>query len=70
MIAQLQSELQEGEACPVCGALEHPFTETIEESSYKELGNLLKEIDESQKKQTVLLEKNKQLQQLKTELKN
>ena len=69
MIAQLQSELQEGEACPVCGALEHPFTETIEESSYKELGNLLKEIDESQKKQTVLLEKNKQLQQLKTELK-
>lgn len=69
MIAQLQSELQEGEACPVCGALEHPFTETIEESSYKELENLLKEIDESQKKQTVLLEKNKQLQQLKTELK-
>ena len=31
MIAQLQSELQEGEACPVCGALEHQFTETIEE---------------------------------------
>ncbi|XOW21052.1 hypothetical protein QK908_14935 [Lactococcus cremoris] len=70
MIAQLQAELEENEPCPVCGALEHPSVDEIENISYKKLGILLKEIDESQKLLATLLEKNKQLNQLTSEITN
>ncbi|MFC3931823.1 AAA family ATPase [Streptococcus dentapri] len=30
MIVQLQAELSEGEACPVCGSLDHPVVETAQ----------------------------------------
>ena len=70
MIAQLQAELEENEPCPVCGALEHPSVDGIENISYEKLGILLKEIDESQKLLATLLEKNKQLNQLTSEITN
>ena len=70
MIAQLQAELEENEPCPVCGALEHPSVDEIENISYEKLGILLKEIDESQKLLATLLEKNKQLNQLTSEITN
>ncbi|ARE28743.1 SbcC/MukB-like Walker B domain-containing protein [Lactococcus cremoris] len=70
MIAQLQAELEENEPCPVCGALEHPSVDEIENISYEKLGILLKEIDESQKLLATLLEKNKQLNQLTPEITN
>ncbi|KGH33682.1 SbcC/MukB-like Walker B domain-containing protein [Lactococcus cremoris] len=70
MIAQLQAELEENEPCPVCGALEHPSVAEIENISYEKLGILLKEIDESQKLLATLLEKNKQLNQLTSEITN
>lgn len=37
MIAQLQAELEENEPCPVCGALEHPSVDEIENISYEKL---------------------------------
>ncbi|MBD4918847.1 hypothetical protein GUF71_11820, partial [Xanthomonas citri pv. citri] len=47
-----------------------PSVDEIENISYEKLGILLKEIDESQKLLASLLEKNKQLNQLTSEITN
>ena len=44
MIAKLQAELAEGEACPVCGSLEHPTHQTLE-ADEKGLKKLLEETE-------------------------
>lgn len=48
MIAQLQEDLVDGQACPVCGAEDHPLAENGHMVSNKELINLIQSVDRSQ----------------------
>lgn len=48
MIAQLQEDLVEGQACPVCGAEDHPLAENGHRVSNEELINLIQSVDRAQ----------------------
>ena len=48
MIAQLQEDLVDGQACPVCGAEDHPLAENGHMVSNKELINLIQSVDQAQ----------------------
>lgn len=48
MIAQLQEDLVDGQACPVCGAEDHPLAKNGHMVSNKELINLIQSVDRSQ----------------------
>lgn len=48
MIAQLQEDLVDGQACPVCGAEDHPLAENGHMVSNKELINLFQSVDQAQ----------------------
>jgi len=48
MIAQLQEDLVDGQACPVCGAEDHPLAEKGHMVSNKELINLIQSVDQAQ----------------------
>lgn len=48
MIAQLQEDLVDGQACPVCGAKDHPLAENGHMVSNKELINLIQSVDQAQ----------------------
>lgn len=48
MIAQLRSELEDGQPCAVCGATDHPFAEKIAIADDKELRRSMDAVDKSQ----------------------
>lgn len=48
MIAQLQEDLVEGQACPVCGAEDHPLAENGHRVSNEELIDLIQSVDQAQ----------------------
>lgn len=49
MIAQLRQELKDGQACPVCGALDHPAADHIAVANEEQLRKSMDEVDQSQK---------------------
>ena len=48
MIAQLQEDLVDGQACPVCGAEDHPLAENGHRVSNEELIDLIQSVDQAQ----------------------
>ncbi len=57
MIAQLQAELEEGQPCMVCGALEHPNVggEQADEAALKDLVNQVEKLQGQKEKQVATL---------------
>lgn len=58
MIAQLQVELEDGQPCMVCGALEHPKvdgTQAADEASLKHLMDPVEELQDQKEKQVAIL---------------
>lgn len=68
-VAALREQLQEGQACPVCGSCQHPYTHVTDIPEISALNSLKVEVEEAEQEYFRLQEESAQLKAHETHLK-